>query len=383
MADKPRYISESEIKEIFSLKESDVTKELLVKYFAFTEEGRRFSPQDRFKLPANKLYNKTEIETTVGRYITNLFLLAPFNGKIEYINEPFTSGRVDDLEDHLSQLLLDKIIPIEQMIDYLNRIQWFGYVSTDFIVPGLSLEMIIPNKVVMKRKEELIKKNKKELEAGNPIVATQMEEELLKLAKEQLKDDPSMDLYTSGSGHKFGTHYKNFSIMKGAMKDNATGKYHVSTSMYTDGVTKDDYHLFGDAIVFAAYSRAVGTQKGGYITKQMFAAFQSVVLGPKGSDCHCKKTLDIILTKDNYKLFTYRYIVEGGKLVQLTNDNIKSYIGKLVHLRSPLYCQSDQLCNICSGDLYYNLGIENIGLTVTKVGLNVGSIKTPLIAGTP
>ena len=383
MNNKPRYLTDAEIKEALSLKESDVTKELLVRYFAFTEDGRKFSPQDKFKLPANTLYNKTDIDTTIGRYITNLFLLAPFNGRIEYINEPFTSGRLDELEDQLSQLLLDKIIPIEQMIDYLNRVQWFGYVSTDFIVPGLSLEIILPNKVVMKRKEELIKKNKKAIDAGDPIIATQMEEELLKLAKEQLKDDPSMDLYTSGSGHKFGTHYKNFSIMKGAMKDNATGKYHVSTSMYTDGVTKDDYHLFGDAIVFAAYSRAVGTQKGGYITKQMFAAFQSVVLGPKGSDCHCKKTLDIILTKDNYKLFTYRYIVEGGKLVKLDNDNIKSYIGKLVHLRSPLYCQSDQLCNICSGDLYYNLGIENIGLTVTKVGLNVGSIKTPLIAGTP
>ena len=223
MAEKPRYLTEEEIKEVFSLKESDITKDLLVKYFAFTEDGRKFSPQDKFKLPANTLYNKSELDTTVGRYVTNLFLLAPFNGNVEYINEPLTADRVDGLEDHLSQLILDRVITVEQMIDYLNRVQWFSYVSTDFIVPGLSLEMIIPNKVVTKRKEELIKQNKKAIEAGDPIVATQMEEELLELAKKELKDDPSMDLYTSGSGHKFGTHYKNFCIMKGAMKDNATG----------------------------------------------------------------------------------------------------------------------------------------------------------------
>ena len=39
-----------------------------------------------------------------------------------------------------------------------------------------------------------------------------------------------------------------------------------------------------------------------------------------------------------------------------------------MHLRSVLYCQSEKLCNICAGDMYYNLGMQNVGLTVTKVG---------------
>ena len=50
--------------------------------------------------------------------------------------------------------------------------------------------------------------------------------------------------------------------MKGAIKDNDTGKYNISTSMYMDVFKKGDYHYFGDTIVYAAYSRAVGTQKG-------------------------------------------------------------------------------------------------------------------------
>lgn len=103
----------------------------------------------------------------------------------------------------------------------------------------------------------------------------------------------------------------------------------------------------------------------------MFAAFQSVTLGPKGSDCKCKQNLSIKLTNNNYKLFTYRYIVENNELKRLDNNNIKEYIGRTVQLRSPLFCQSEKLCNKCAGDLYYNLEIENIGLTVTKVGSTI------------
>lgn len=100
----------------------------------------------------------------------------------------------------------------------------------------------------------------------------------------------------------------------------------------------------------------------------MFAAFQSLTLDEKDSDCGSTKTLNLLLTNKNYKLFLYRYIVEGGKLVRLDNTNIKSYIGKEVKLRSALYCQSPKICNKCAGDMYYNLGIVNAGLTVTKIG---------------
>lgn len=262
---EPKFISEEEKKYLFNLKEEDITKQKLIELFAYrTNTEPLFSPQDKFRLYKGQLCNKEDIDTTVGRYIFNLFIISPFNGIVEYINEPITAGRLGKLEDDLSQLLLDKEITVESMIDYLNRIQWFGYVSTDFIVPGLSLEIIMPNKKVMKRKQELIEQNKKALESGDSIVATQMEEELVNLAKQELKDDPSMDLYNSGSGHKFGTHYKNFNIMKGAMLDNATGKYNISTSAYMDGVDKKDYHYFGDTIVYAAYSRACSTQQGLY-----------------------------------------------------------------------------------------------------------------------
>jgi len=35
-------------------------------------------------------------------------------------------------------------------------------------------------------------------------------------------------------------------------------------------------------------------------------------------------------------------------------------------MRSPLFCQSEHLCNKCVGDAYHILGITNGGLTLTK-----------------
>lgn len=99
----------------------------------------------------------------------------------------------------------------------------------------------------------------------------------------------------------------------------------------------------------------------------MAAAFQGVVLDDFGSDCKTTNTLEIIITNKTKNDLMYRYIVEGSKLILLTNDNIDKYLNKKVKLRSPVYCIGDKLCNKCAGDLYYKLGIKNVGLSTTRV----------------
>ena len=113
--------------------------------------------------------------------------------------------------------------------------------------------------------------------------------------------------------------------------------------------------------------KAVGTQVAGYLSKQLTAAMQSVVLDVAGSDCGTKGSLKILFTPDLKNDLVYRYIVEGSKLVFIDDDNVDKYIGKEIKLRSPMYCIGKKLCNKCAGDMYYKLGLTNIGLTATKV----------------
>ena len=99
---------------------------------------------------------------------------------------------------------------------------------------------------------------------------------------------------------------------------------------------------------------------------------QSEVLGEKDSDCHSTKTIELILSEKDMEDFMYRYIVEDGKEICLTPDVAKKYVGKTIHLRSPMYCTDDDTCNICAGDMSYKMGTKN-------VGLNASSISTRLL----
>ncbi|MEI2420969.1 hypothetical protein V6O07_11910, partial [Arthrospira platensis SPKY2] len=128
-------------------------------------------------------------------------------------------------------------------------------------------------------------------------------------------------------------------------------------------MAKEDLHSHFDSLVYGAYSKGVGTQKAGYLTKKFLAAYQSVILDKKGTDCGTTKLLDVPITNFNKKLFLYMYIKEGNKYVLLNDENISSYVGKTVKMRLPMYCTGDKICNRCAGELFYMLDNPNIGLS--------------------
>ena len=124
-----------------------------------------------------------------------------------------------------------------------------------------------------------------------------------------------------------------------------------------------------DMSIAGTYGKAIETQDGGYQNKIMCTSFQSSVLDKKGSDCGSKLYYEFLLTDDNYKDFLYRYVKDSnGQLVVLNDDNKSKFIGKIVKMRSPLYCKGDKLCNKCMGDYYYKMGSKNVGLLTTEIG---------------
>ena len=124
----------------------------------------------------------------------------------------------------------------------------------------------------------------------------------------------------------------------------------------------------------------MGTQVSGYMLKELVAAMQAEVLGPKDSDCGSKNALVKKITKDNIKNNLYRYVItEKGDTVEITNDNANSFIGKTVRMRSPMYCigygKEKCLCNVCAGNFYYMLGKKNIGLTTAKLAGTLSNLN--------
>ena len=171
-----------------------------------------------------------------------------------------------------------------------------------------------------------------------------------------------MDYYNSiGS---FDNNYKNMYVMKGATKDPDPNKgYNIATSNYMEGIKKEDYSVYANSLTEGPYSRAVKTKDGGYWEKLFKSAFQHIVLDKEGSDCGTDKYITVNLTDDNIDDYMYSYIIEGKNLIELNSKNRNKYVNKTVKFRFASMCKSKTgICNKCAGNLFYKLGIKNIGM---------------------
>ena len=96
---------------------------------------------------------------------------------------------------------------------------------------------------------------------------------------------------------------------------------------------------------------------------------QHLSLLPAGSDCGTKRTIDVTLTDDNIGDYMYCYYMQGNKPIEITSENKDSLIGKTVKLRFASLCEAKNghFCNICAGNLWYRLGITNVGLITPQI----------------
>jgi hypothetical protein len=376
----PRTLTEDEVRRLTSLKPDDVTKDLMISYFSnFEDQESQFIPQDNFVLrkevvnnysPDHKVIAKEDIHTTIGRYIVNLFLVfsqPQLLNKVGYLNYTMDAGKIADLSNAYSSLIITGEVKTTEFYDYLNRLQWLGFANAPFITPSVNYDIIKPLPKVMERKKELIKENEEAIENGDLRVTSAIEKELVELSKNELKDNPARALYDSGAKVDWSNQYKNMNIMCGPLMNLSSGGYRTVTNSFVEGLKEEDVAANADSLIVGVYSRAVATREGGYAGKKVNSAFQSIVLDKEGTDCGSIKYFKILLTKENKGFFKYRYIKKGNSLLYLSEEELEKQVGNYVELRSPLYCKGKCICNKCAGELYYKLGIRDIGLTANKV----------------
>lgn len=373
-----KYLEPSLRDELVHMDPKEFTLNKLIGLFATTEDETRgkgvvvnkaqISSTLRVKLTPPELGVKTPTETTIGRVIYNkiLFERTGILDQIGFVNDTISNKNMGKVESMLSTLLKEDKITTTQMGNYLSVRDWLGLTLHGAITVSFTPGIVQTPKEVVKLKNELLKKYKKEIDEKDPATSEMIENTLIDKAKEILKDDPGMELYNSGARGSFNNNYKNMFLFRGAIKKPSDGSFDIVTDALTDGLAKKDISASANTIVNGAYPKAVGTADTGYLAKELLAALQTESLGPKGSDCHTHGTIDIVIPKET-KNFEYRYIMENGKPKCLTPEIIKNYVGKKVKLRTPMKCIDDEICNVCAGDFYYILGKEHIGLLAAKV----------------
>ena len=377
-----RILPKEEKMKFVRLNPKDITFEKLVDWFgdlANEEENKikehksKYNMTDKITL-SHEEYPLVEgtIQTTLGRLMYTKIIVegCGLEKVLGYVNFVINDGGNGKIENAVTEALIDDKITTDQMYDFVDTRDWLGMQLHGVITTSFTLNSIKVPAEVKKLKKELITKYKKELEAGDPVISEMIEKTLVKKATEVLKDDIGMDLYVSGARGSIGNNYKNNNLYRGAIYNNLTEKYDIVTNSLMDGLDKKDIAAHSNTIVTGAYPKAVGTQVSGSLAKSLLAAMQSEVLGDKDSDCGTKGYIKIKIPQKKFSDFLYRYIIEGSKLVMLTDENIRKYIGKEVKLRSPMYCigvgPEKCVCNKCAGDFYYKIGKKNIGLLCSR-----------------
>jgi len=344
----------------------------------------RYNTWDKFTIPANYFYDKHgEIETTIGRFMFNKYVLEG-SGVIaatKIVLDVLGKKGLSTLDDRIADLYMNDVITRPQFNAYVDRRDNLGYWLNGMLVHTISPKMAKPLKEIEVRKKELYKKHAEAIANNDINVMHQIEVELVDYAKEILKDDPGMELYDSGDLN-FGANYKNNAILKGPVFNKLTNEFDFVGSSFMNGIEIKDLATHANGILAGQFPASIATQEAGYMGKKILALLQMAIIDEPGTDCGAKSLIPITITERNKRDLKYSYIVVGGQLQLLTDENINSYIGQIVMMRSPMSCTSKKICSICAGQLFYKLDIRQAGLFATQLShslLNLG-LKTKHIS---
>jgi len=386
---KAKTVPDKLIREIVAIPANDITRTMLVEWFADTVSATsgnthptgkprpNFNTWDTVEIGENAFYEgQPKMTTTFGRLIFNKFVLSSCGilGLIPFVNDTVAKKQMGDIDDQVATLYMTDKITRAQFNSYLDHRDTLGYWLNGMLAHTISERMAKPLKEIEQKKAELCQKYAKEIEEKNIDVMTKISDELVAYAKEVLKDDPGMDLYLSGD-LDFGNNYKNNSILKGAVMNKITGEFDFIETSFMDGIDVKDIPAHANSILASQYPASIATADAGYMGKRLMALLQMMDVDVDGTDCHTKNLIPITITKTNMKNLLYRYFKEDGVEKLTTPENIKGYLGKTLMFRSPMSCLGDKICSKCAGKLFYMLGVTHAGLFASQIShaaLNLG-----------
>lgn len=382
MARPKRTITDDEKKMFLGLSPNDITMELFNDLFAdkldqTTLESKnpkvipsKFNTYDEFTLMPNEYFNKEKITTNCGLFIFNKFLIEPyFQKEVGYVNFEITKKALGKIDDMIATaIMLDETNEeVNKYIEYMNRLCWLAFTLNTQICSSISIKTAKPLPKVTALKKQLVNDNKEAIENNDAIVYKHIQDQLVEVAQKELKDDPAYELYSSGARGSFDNAYRQWLCTKGPIWNAYKGEFEIVTNSLYEGIPKENIPSLANAIVSGFYPKAIGTGECGYLTKQLSAAFQSVVLDERGSDCGTTHCAEVILDKDNINYYLYHFIKSGSNYIRLEPSNQSKYMGRPIKIRLPDYCCSSKLCNRCAGDRFYMLGMDKPGLTFGRV----------------
>ena len=371
---------QSVIDSVVNIKPEEITSSFIIELFGEFDGKRKANPYDLITIPKNgygipdskRGVNIKPFTTEIGKYIFNKLYIQrnpSIYEVIGWVDDTVNKKKFNSLYKKLGYLLMEDKITLEDFKRFAMTTQ-LTMPLIHIISPSFTDAMLLSEKQIDKEKNKVLKANKAALDAKDIKVADTIQKELLDYSKDLLKDDPSMDMFNSGAGGDFGNNFKNMFVMRGTIRNpDPTKGYDIVTSNYIDGISAEEYATVANSLAEGPYNRSKKTEVGGYWEKLLLYSTQHIKLLPEGSDCGTKRYITMNITDKNIDDVMYNYVIEGSKLVEINSENRDKYIGKTVKMRYSSMCEAKNgcICNKCAGNLWYRLGISNVGLLTPQI----------------
>lgn len=305
------------------------------------------------------------LQTTIGRLVWNYVALAnPFDDIMPYLNTPWNPGAIEDMIAHA---LITQTTTMEQQSRYTRNVYYLGH-FTELGVVAFTRKSLTTDPNLAKRRNELLKEHAEELASGDAVVMSKIEQELIAMDKEWLKDDPVMMFYRKNEKKIFNIQRKKLFGAGGMTeKFGDKGNFDFVSSSLSEGWDPEDFQVQANEIRAGSFSRAKETAIGGEDIKFILRVFQNSRILEE--DCKSDTFLNVVVNKWNYKYYRHRYIKSGSDLKELTENDVEKLIGKTIQVRSPMTCKTDGgYCRVCMGKIFSVLDQKQLDLRANVLG---------------
>ena len=323
---------------------------------------------DTFELKKNDIPNFLDdkpITTTVGRYLLNqLLLVEPFGTTFPYQNDVFTKI-IPDIESKIATGMIDGTISVDSYKKYVNNLFYIGH-FTELCVPTYSHKSLSTHPEVKAVKKRLLEEHKDEL--SDPKVISDIENTLIQMDKEYLKDDSSMRFYQPLGDKPFNISRKKMYLTVGGVEEftKGAGTYEFIKNSLSEGMTPEAIPPMANETRKGSFNRGDQTKLGGALTKMVIRVLQDLIA--VDADCHTTQGIHVDTSKFPISRYIWSYVWDKDKWTLLTKENVSQFNKGIQIVRSPLYCKCKTgLCKMCLGEMYSKLDKKHLALEAVDV----------------
>ena len=290
--------------------------------------------------------------TTVGRVLFNKILPS----KKYYTNKPITKSDVKSLAQQIYKDYghSDK----QKYIEFVNKVvnlgmKYYTLMGVSFTLDDL---MEVPKEALLLK--EQLRKVKSNEEADKII------KQIISVYKEYAeKKNNNIGTIGKAGGLKQGFNQATQVVVTKGLIQSGTD-VNILVDSYSDGFNTQEYFKSGYGSRQGIIDRVLNTSETGYLSRQLVYALQRVEADPAVRDCKTKRYMKIKVTPDIARRLNGRNIVANdGKIIPFD----KKYVGKVIALRSPLYCISKNICLTCYGNLLLRNRSRYVGIMAGEV----------------